>query len=702
MEKAKNIIEMLADVLDVAPLTRGKYLDGMSLSDKNRQEIESLLTFENESDDFMSVSWGDISKDFFTDDEIAESHSAGQKVGIYEIEKELGLGGMGVVYLAHRRDGKFEQKVAVKVLKRELNVEKIRRNFEREREILARLEHPNIARLLDAGTTDEGVPFLVMEYIEGLPVDKFCAENSLDLNSRLKLFQKICGAVSFAHRNLIIHRDLKPSNIIVNEKGEPKLLDFGISKLLDAENAEERSVLTMLGAMTPEYASPEQIRGETVTTATDIYSLGVVLFKILTGSHPFALKGKTNGELLKVIAENEPTTPSAVQSSKYGNPKSKIQNPKFLKGDIDNIILKSLRKEPQRRYATVEQFSADIWRFIDGLPVLARPATVTYRASKFFQRNKIAVIAAVLIFLSLITGIIVAFRQTTIAVEARNVAQQETNNARTEQAKSEKISKFMATVISYANPAWFAEGSRFDGEAKVIDALLDLSGKIDTEFAGEPDVAAELHHKFSEVFLWVGKDEKNPENAEFKEKRKFHALRALELRRLFYGERHELVAKDMWYAAEYLSSSEREKAGICAQAIQMMRETNPNNLNLPYMLEGYSNRLMMPNTPQTHEVFLQAAIPQTDENKYQMGERLEREALPVFRLYYPEDTLVIVVHQCQLAYALAMQDKWAEFDGPYRTCKQGEARLRGTESGTGLGRIVEFVDRALANKKTDN
>lgn len=334
--------------------------------------------------------------------------------------------------------------------------------------------------------------------------------------------------------------------------------------------------------------------------------------------------------------------------------------------------------------------------------MLARPATVSYRASKFFQRNKIAVIAAVLIFLSLITGIIVAVRQTGIAVEARNVAQQEANNARTEQEKSEKISKFMAKVISYANPAWFAEGSRFAGGAKVIDALLDLSGKIDTEFAGEPDVAAELHHKFSEVFLWVGKDEKNPLHAEFLEKRKFHALRALELRKQFYGERHELVAKDMWFAAEYLSSSEREKAAICAQAIQLMRETNPQNLNLPYMLEGYASRVMMPDTLQMHEIYLQAAIPPTDENKYQMGERLEREALPVFRLHYPDDTFVIAVHECRLAYALAMQKNWADFNEHYRICKQGETRLRGTESGNGLGRSVEFVDRALTNKRTDN
>jgi serine/threonine protein kinase len=217
---------------------------------------------------------------------------------------------MGVVFLAEKTDGKFEQKVAVKMLKREFNVEKIRRNFKREKEILSKLNHPNIASLLDAGETEDGVPYLVMECINGEPIDKFCNNTGLTLTARLKLFVKVCDAVSFAHRNLIIHRDLKPSNILVNGKGEPKLLDFGISKLLGPKNSEGNTSITIFGAMTPEYESREQIKGETVTTASDIYSLGVVLYKILTNSHAFNLKGKTNGESIKTISENDPIFPS--------------------------------------------------------------------------------------------------------------------------------------------------------------------------------------------------------------------------------------------------------------------------------------------------------------------------------------------------------------------------------------------------------
>jgi len=508
-----NVKEILWEVLDLEPARRREFLDNAGLTAENRAEIESLLSFEAVSADFMSLEITDFTKDF-TPEEKTERSLVEQKIGIYEIVGELGFGGMGAVYLAERADGKFAQKVAVKMLRREFNTEQIRRNFKREKEILAKLDHPFIARLLDAGKSEDGIPFLVMEYVEGLPIDQFCENENLSLAERLKLFNKVGEAVSFAHQNLIIHRDLKPSNILVTKSGEPKLLDFGISKLLDAEDSENKTAVTLLGAMTPEYASPEQIKGEIVTTATDIYSLGVVLYKILTDNLPFQSKGKTNGELLKAITEDEPTAPSIVSNLKSDvsnseNRQSAIGNPQ-LRGDIDNIILKSLRKEPERRYKTVEQFVADIWRHIDGLPVLARPATVAYRASKFFQRNKIAVIATALIFLTLICGIIVSFRQTKIAESARSLAENEMSKAKTEQAKSEKISRFMSKLIGYANPQWYAEGAPTKGQARVLDALEDLSivtvkspcpainpsNKI--SFCGQPFAKSSIRQTFNE------------------------------------------------------------------------------------------------------------------------------------------------------------------------------------------------------------
>ena len=659
----------------------------------------------------MNLSAVEFSKDFFDE---TESSLIGQRIGVYRIVCELGYGGMGAVYLAERADGKFSQRVAVKMLKREFNVEKIRRNFEREKEILATLVHPNIATLIDAGTTADGIPFLVMEYIAGEQIDKFCQNRHLSLTERLKLFNKVCLAVGFAHRNLVVHRDLKPSNILVTANGEPKLLDFGISKLLDAQPTDGKTAITIFGAMTPDYASPEQVKGEQVTTATDIYSLGLVLYKILTDAHPFNLTGKTNGELLKIISENVPTIPSdTLQEREKGNLSSKISpflqlsiSPSQLKGDIDNIILKSLRKEPERRYKTVEQFSADIWRFIDGLPVLARPATFSYRASKFYGRNKIAVLATAFIFISLIAGIStaiwqasVAREQARIATESQRLAELETAKANSEEEKAKKITAFMSKIISYANPAWFAEGAKYKGNARVIDVLDDLSDKIDTEFDGEADIQAELHHKFAEVYNVVGHREKEPARSEtLVQKQKFNALRALELRRQFYGERHELVAKDMFFAYYFLGKDDREQAEILAQAIEMMRETNPHNLNLPYMLEAYSSRIMLPHKPETHEAYRNAVIPPTVENKYEIGERYIREALPIFRFHYKEDNYAIFANECRLAYTLAIQEKWTDFDEHYRVCRQGETKLQDTDLAKGMRTNVELVERILAEK----
>ncbi len=706
-EHWEKIKDLLDEVLKIEPARRTRFLEKVGINGEIRAEVESLLAFEGQSRKFMSLTLGEFSKDFVAE-ELPEISLIGQKIGIYEITGELGFGGMGAVYLAERTDGKFAQRVALKMIKRELNIGEIRKNFKREREILSKLNHPFIARLLDAGTTADGVPYLVMEYVEGVPIDDFCASGNLNLTARLKLFNKICDAVFFAHQNLIIHRDLKPSNILVTEKGEPKLLDFGISKLLDAE---ENTVMTAFGAMTPEYASPEQIRGETVSTTTDIYSLGVVLYKMLTGALPYNLNGKkTNSDVLKVITEDEPTAPSAIQDSRFKiqdwdsqNPKSKIQNLK-LKGDLDNIILKSLRKEPVRRYQTVEQFSADIWRHIDGLPVTARRATFAYRLNKFIRRNKIAVIAAVLIFVSLISGIAVAFRQAQIAneqarvaSESRRFAEIETEKAKAEQLKSEKVTRFMSKIIGYANPNWYAEGAKFGKDARVIDAILDLCEKIDAEFAGEPDVAAELHHKFTEV---IGGNAGSLPPEKQKELVIFHSGRALELRRQFYGERHELVAKDLYYFSLFKSGEER--AETLMHAILMMRETNPNNLNYPYMLEDYTAHIMLPEFEKSHQIYRNAVQPPTDENNYQIAERMLRESLPIFRLHYEKDNEAVISAECKLSYVLAMQEKWTDFDEHFQICRQTNTNSSEKILFSTYSDFVELVEKVLEEKNIKN
>lgn len=343
------------------------------------------------------------------------SFSEGHRLGAWAIVREVGRGGMGAVYLAKRADGEFEKEVAIKVLKRGTDTEEVLRRFRSERDILARLEHPNIARLLDAGTTDDDLPYFVMDYVKGKPLTEFANENQLSIAERLKLFRVVCGAVSYAHQNLVIHRDLKPGNILVTGQGEVRLLDFGIAKLVQTTGAERRDVtLAALRLLTPEYASPEQVRGEPVTTVSDVYSLGVLLYELLSGERPYKLTKRSAGEVTKAICDQEPERPSTVvgnRESRFENRDSSdsrftLQDPRSLRGDLDNIVLMALRKEPVRRYQSVEQFSEDIRRHQEGLPVRARQDTVGYRTGKFVRRHKIGVAAAAMIVLVLVGGII--------------------------------------------------------------------------------------------------------------------------------------------------------------------------------------------------------------------------------------------------------------------------------------------------------
>jgi len=515
---------LLDEVLELAPSERQSFLDKFELNTEIRAEVESLLAFENESEDLMRLSAVEFSKDFFDGGETRNPLN-GQQIGNYRIVRELGQGGMGAVYLAQRADGKFEQKVALKLLKREMNTAALRRRFQQEREILASLEHPNIARLLDAGTTDDKIPFLAMEYVEGLPIDEYCNKHNLNLNERLDLFRKICSTVNFAHRNLIVHRDLKPSNILVNEEGIPKLLDFGISKILSAEFEQLNSAtVTKLGVMTPGYASPEQLQSRSVTTATDIYSLGVILYELLSGHRPFETKEGDLKEIYKAVLENDPPPPSSViwdrgfgladlesetkfksnrtkNQHKETNPQSAIPNPKSLAGDLDNIVLKALRKEPERRYSSAENFADDIHRHQRGLPVTARPNTFSYRAEKFFKRNKAGVIGGLLLILAIIGGIIATLWQTSIARAERD-------RARVEAEKAEKINVFLQNVLNLSNPFWISANPDSKVDATVVQALDEAAQKVETDLDGQTEIQAEIYYTLGKTYMGQGKFEK--------------------------------------------------------------------------------------------------------------------------------------------------------------------------------------------------
>jgi non-specific serine/threonine protein kinase/serine/threonine-protein kinase len=340
----------------------------------------------------------------------------GRRIGPYQIVREIGHGGMGAVYLATRADDQYRKQVAIKLIRHGMDTDFVLRRFRTERQILAALDHPNIARLLDGSTTEEGLPYLVMEYIEGVPIGEYCDQHQLNTEERLKLFRQVCAAVHYAHQHLVIHRDIKPSNILVTEESLPKLLDFGIAKLLTPELAAQTldPTASALRLMTPRYASPEQVRGEPITTASDIYSLGVVLYELVTGRSPYKPTSDAVHELMQAVCESEPEKPSTAvsgirgdkQRTTDGGQRTREKLRRKLRGDLDNIILMALRKEPERRYASVEQFSEDIRRHLEGLPVIARPATLSYRAGKFIRRHKVGVAAAALIVVILVAAII--------------------------------------------------------------------------------------------------------------------------------------------------------------------------------------------------------------------------------------------------------------------------------------------------------
>ncbi len=342
----------------------------------------------------------------------------GDRLGVWQVVRQIGRGGMASVYLCERADGQFEQRVALKLLDATRNFDELAGRFAQERQILATLNHPNIARLIDGGVAASGQPYVVMEYIDGKPIDAYCDDAQLSVEQRIRLFMQVADAVQYAHGHLVIHRDIKPSNILVDGLGQPKLLDFGIAKLLDPRTPNVApQTHSALHPMTPEYASPEQVRGQPLTTACDVYQLGYLLYRLLAGCTPYPVDNTDVAALVHSICNVEPTRPSQAVAER-----SALR--RLLRGDLDNILLTALRKEAERRYASVLQLRDDLQRHLDGRPIAARPATLRYRAFKFARRNRVAIAAAALLAASLATGFVATAWQSRVAArEAERAAQ---------------------------------------------------------------------------------------------------------------------------------------------------------------------------------------------------------------------------------------------------------------------------------------
>jgi serine/threonine protein kinase len=415
-------IESLFDAAGgLSPSERPTMLERECEDEELRREVEELLRARDEADDFI------LRPAFESCLGRGGETGAGARIGSYEIVRQIGRGGMGTVYLAARADDEYRTHVAIKLVAAGLRSQEIVRRFRNERQILASLDHPNIARLLDGGTTAGGMPYFVMEYVDGRSLVDYCDRKRLSIPERLRLFQKVCAAVQHAHQNLVVHRDLKPSNILVTNEGEPKLLDFGIAKLLDPTGSSggPDETATSARAMTPDFASPEQVRGEPITTASDIYSLGVVLYRLLTGRHPYRISTATPREIERVVCEtvsekpsdavvesdasaDDDTTRLSASEASVARAATPERLRRILRGDLDNIVLMAMRKEPARRYATAAELSEDLRRYLEGMPVRARRDTVAYRARKFVARHKVGVAAAALAVVALVATSLVA------------------------------------------------------------------------------------------------------------------------------------------------------------------------------------------------------------------------------------------------------------------------------------------------------
>jgi serine/threonine-protein kinase len=508
------------------------------------------------------------------------------RIGPYRVVREIGRGGMGTVFLAERADGGFAQTVALKIMRLGVGTgvaddEELVGRFLQERQILARLEHPNVARLIDGGFTPDGRPYFAMEYVEGEPITAYCDRLQLDIDARLELFEGVCDAVLYAHQHLIVHRDLKPSNTLVAASGRVKLLDFGIAKLLDEAPV---ASFTRVGgsALTPAYAAPEQIRGERVTTATDVYALGAMLYELLTGRRSLEVpSGGTTLELERAICERDPEPPSAAASSD--------RLARRLRGDLDTIVLRALEKEASRRYPSVDALLEDLRRHRGGLPILARPAGTAYRVRKFVSRHRVAVAAGVLVMLSLVAGLVGTAWQARVASR--------------EAAKAREISRFLTGTFEVADPA------RANPADITARELLDRgAARIDAELAANPDVQASMMALLGRLYRQLGVYPKAQPLLE----------RAVALQRSMYGERSAEVAATL---AELAGLSQDQ--GRPEEAVRLHQEAL-----------AIRREVLGPTHPDVGTSLRDLATVLRTAGKHERAEALQREALVIHRNHY--------------------------------------------------------------------
>ncbi|HEX3144485.1 MAG TPA: serine/threonine-protein kinase [Pyrinomonadaceae bacterium] len=498
----KTIKETFATALELPARERDQFL--AKSSDEIRGEVEKLLATYKEAQTFINTPLI-VEKGLRRNGH--EESLTGKQIDDYFVLDKLGEGGMGTVFLAEHVGQGFSQRVALKLIKRGMDTNAVLGRFLMERQILAGLEHPNIARLYGGGSTGDGLPYFVMEYVEGQTIRDFCENRQFDITERLRLFNKVCGAISYAHQQLIVHRDIKPSNIIVTASGEPKLLDFGIAKLLTPDAREAERTATQFHVMTPEYASPEQLTGKQTTTATDVYSLGVVLYELLTGARPFKMKGKSPLEISQALLSQEPMRPSDCAmntdaarqiptKATTGNRATIAVNhrqsvKRGLKGDLDNIILQAIRREPHRRYQSVVELSDDIERYLAGLPVKATADTSLYRAGKFISRHRAMVAATCCFILLLVASTALTGWQYFVA--------------RAQKAKSEKRLNELRSVAKSLLTETGAQLKQMPQGFEIRKSIVEKSVAVLDNLAGDESNDPKFLNELADAYAELGK-----------------------------------------------------------------------------------------------------------------------------------------------------------------------------------------------------
>lgn len=650
-----RIDELLDAAWDLDPDERAPFLAEECAGEPEiRSEVETLLEAEAEVPDFLE---GDAAT--FAGPAYAEAVEDGELthvdrwVGPYRLGEEIGRGGMSRIFRAERVDGGFEQEVAVKLLRLGLDSEEARQRFRLERQVLATLDHPNIAQLLDGGLTEDGVPYLVMEYVDGLPLTDFCNAHRCTLDERLSLLATVGEALQYAHRNLVVHRDLKPSNILVSDDGEVQLLDFGIAKLLDADVAGFTVPPTRTGIrpMTPAYAAPEQVRGQPVSAATDVYQLGVLAYELLTGHRPYEAEGRSPFEVEQAVIEEAPTRPSTVvkktSEQEEGEPQriSVVRGTtpgelaRMLRGDLDAILLKALRKDPEQRYASTDALVADLERYEQGQPVQARSITPSYRLRKFVGRHRGGVLASV-------AGLLVVIGFVTLLLYQRGIALDERDRARTEAQTSEQVSGFLVELFEASNPMTETE------EVTAQDVLQRGRQRIG-QLNDQPAVQAGLLDAMGRAYRGLGRYDTA----------RTLLRRSLQRRREVYAPDHPDVAMSLDHLAD-LFVAERD----VEPAVPLYRRAH-----------ALRRQALGPSHPKTAETMEGLAGALRNMGKPDSSVALARRALAVHRAHRDSTHPDVIEAEHTLAYALRAAGRYEEGAALYRTVLEKEQARYGPE-----------------------